>query len=160
MDTLASFNRRRRMKAESRQIPQKLATRLKFVFDPLRESLPLLFSANVDIYWKNYGTGKEELTNCPNIKEVVFGTINNKKLASLHASNVRWKARPFDFSWTVTLFFIAWLLSGMRHRARALSPEEESVRPLPNADLLSSDWFMRLCEGQPFSFEKILVMSL
>jgi len=28
---LASFNRRRRMKAESRQIPQKLAARLKFV---------------------------------------------------------------------------------------------------------------------------------
>ena len=50
--TLASFNRRRRMKAESRQIPQKLAASLKFftVFDTLRESLPLLFSANVDIY--------------------------------------------------------------------------------------------------------------
>jgi len=31
-DTLASFNRRRRMKAESRQIPQKLAARLKFVY--------------------------------------------------------------------------------------------------------------------------------
>jgi len=47
------------MKAESRQIRQKLAARLKFVvFDPLRESLPLLFSANVDIYWKNYETGK------------------------------------------------------------------------------------------------------
>jgi len=28
------------------------------VFDPLRESLPLLFSANIDIYWKNYETGK------------------------------------------------------------------------------------------------------
>jgi len=40
------------MKAESRQIPQKLAARLEFftVFDTLRESLPLLFSANVDIY--------------------------------------------------------------------------------------------------------------
>ena len=32
IDTLASFNRRRRMKAESRQIPQKLAARLKFVY--------------------------------------------------------------------------------------------------------------------------------
>jgi len=32
IDTLASFNRRRRMKAESRQIPQKLATRLKFAY--------------------------------------------------------------------------------------------------------------------------------
>jgi len=31
IDTLASFNRRRRMKAESRQIPQKLPARLKFV---------------------------------------------------------------------------------------------------------------------------------
>jgi len=31
-DMLASFNHRRRMKAESRQIPQKLATRLKFVY--------------------------------------------------------------------------------------------------------------------------------
>ena len=56
------------MKAESRQIPQKLAARLKFftVFDTLRESLPLLFSANVDIYWKNYETGKgriDELSN-------------------------------------------------------------------------------------------------
>jgi len=30
-NTLASFNRRRRMKAKSRQIPQKLAVRLKFV---------------------------------------------------------------------------------------------------------------------------------
>jgi len=30
--TLASFNRRRRMKAESRQIPQKLAAKLKFVY--------------------------------------------------------------------------------------------------------------------------------
>jgi len=27
------------------------------------------------------------------------------------------------------------------------------VRPLPNADFLSSDWFMRLWKGQPFSFE-------
>ena len=32
IDTLVSFNRRRRMKAESRQIPQKLAARLKFVY--------------------------------------------------------------------------------------------------------------------------------
>jgi len=32
IDTLASFNRRRRMKAESRQIPQKLAVRLKCVY--------------------------------------------------------------------------------------------------------------------------------
>jgi len=32
IDTLASFNRRRRMKAESRQIPQKLAARLKCVY--------------------------------------------------------------------------------------------------------------------------------
>jgi len=32
MHTLASFNRRKRMKAESRQIPQKLATRLKFAY--------------------------------------------------------------------------------------------------------------------------------
>jgi len=31
IDTLASFNRRRRMKAESRQIPQKLAARLNFL---------------------------------------------------------------------------------------------------------------------------------
>jgi len=29
------------------------------------------------------------------------------------------------------------------------------VRPLPNADFLSSDWFMRLLWGQPFSFKKI-----
>jgi len=28
------------------------------------------------------------------------------------------------------------------------------------ADFLSSDWFIRLWEGQPFSFEKNLVMSL
>jgi len=48
----------------------------------------------------------------------------------------------------------------MRHRARVLSPEKVSVRPLPNADFLSSDWFMRLWEGQPFSFEKFLVMLL
>jgi len=34
------------------------------------------------------------------------------------------------------------------------------VRPLPNTDFLSSDWFMRLWRGQPFSFEKCLVMSL
>jgi len=34
------------------------------------------------------------------------------------------------------------------------------VRPLPNADFLSSDWFMRLWRGHPFSFEKCLVMSL
>jgi len=26
---------------------------------------------------KNYETGKEELTNCPTIKEVVFGTRND-----------------------------------------------------------------------------------
>jgi len=32
INTLASFNRRRRMKAESRQIPQKLAARLTFVY--------------------------------------------------------------------------------------------------------------------------------
>jgi len=31
---LASFNHRRRMKAESRQIPHKLATKLKFVLLP------------------------------------------------------------------------------------------------------------------------------
>jgi len=32
INTLASFNIRRRMKAETRQIPQKLAARLKFVY--------------------------------------------------------------------------------------------------------------------------------
>jgi len=31
IDMLASFNHRRSVKAESRQIPQKLAARLKFV---------------------------------------------------------------------------------------------------------------------------------
>jgi len=31
------------------------------------------------------------------------------------------------------------------------------VRPLPNEDFISSDWFMRLWKGQPFSFEKFLV---
>jgi len=31
IDMLASFNRRRKMKAESNQIPQKLAARLKFL---------------------------------------------------------------------------------------------------------------------------------
>jgi len=41
-----------------------------------------------------------------------------------------------------------------------VAPEEKCLRPLPNADFLSSDWFMRLWEGQPFSFEIILVMSL
>jgi len=34
------------------------------------------------------------------------------------------------------------------------------ARPLPNADFLSSDWFMSLWRGQPFSFEIFLVMSL
>jgi len=34
------------------------------------------------------------------------------------------------------------------------------VRQLPNADFLGSDWFARLWEGQPFSFENISVMSL
>ena len=29
------------------------------------------------------------------------------------------------------------------------------VRPLPKADFLSSDWLMRLWEGQPFNFENI-----
>jgi len=36
------------------------------VFDPLRESLPLLFSANVDIYWKNYETGKRRIDELSN----------------------------------------------------------------------------------------------
>jgi len=54
----------------------------------------------------------------------------------------------------------AWLLSGIHHRARVLSPEEQFVRLLPNTDFLNSSWLMRLWEGQPFSFEKIPVMSL
>ena len=37
---------------------------------------PLLFSANVDIYWKNYETGKGRIDELSNIKEVVFGTRN------------------------------------------------------------------------------------
>jgi len=41
-----------------------------------------------------------------------------------------------------------------------ISRGKVSVRLLPNADFLNSDWFMRLWEGQPFSFEKILVMLL
>jgi len=54
-----------------------------------------------------------------------------------------------------------WLVSGIHHRAHVLSPKESViVRPLPNADFLSSDWFMRLWKGQPFSFEKFLVMLL
>jgi len=39
-------------------------------------------------------------------------------------------------------------------RTCVISRGKVSVRPLPNADFLSSDWFMRLWEGQPFSFEK------
>ena len=36
------------------------------VFDPLRKSLPLLFSANYDIYWKNYETGKRRIDELSN----------------------------------------------------------------------------------------------
>jgi len=34
-----------------------------------------------------------------------------------------------------------------------LQRKSVSLRPLPNADFLSSDWFMWLCEGQLFCFE-------
>jgi len=45
-------------------------------------------------------------------------------------------------------------------RTCVISREKVSVRPLPNVDFLSSDWSMRLWEGQPLSFEKFLVMLL
>ena len=66
-----------------------------------------------------------------------------------------------DFSWTVTLclsrgFSLAFVIAHVYYLQR----KSVFARPLPNADFLGSDWFMRLWEGQPFSFEKILVMSL
>jgi len=38
-------------------------------------------------------------------------------------------------------------------RTCAISRGSVFLRPPPNADFLSSDWLMRLWEGQPFSFE-------
>jgi len=39
-------------------------------------------------------------------------------------------------------------------RTYVISRGKVSVRPLPNADFLSSEWFMMPSEGQPFSFGK------
>jgi len=55
-----------------------------------------------------------------------------------------------DFSWTVTL---------CSNRVASLwHPSSRtfviSRGKVPNADFLSSDWFIRLWEGQPFSFAK------
>jgi len=54
---------------------------------------------------------------------------------------------------------------GDRKKVEGNGTYEAQKKLLPNfaskyADFLSSDWFMRLWEGQPFSFAKILVMSL
>jgi len=69
--------------------------------------------------------------------------------------------KGLDFSWTVTLclsrgFSLAFVTAHVCYLQR----KNVFVRPLPNADFLSSDWFMRLWEDQPFSFEKFLVMLL
>jgi len=41
-------------------------------------------------------------------------------------------------------------------------PQKKSVflRPLPHAGFLSSDWFMRLWEGQPFSFANFNIVII
>jgi len=53
------------MKAESRQIPQKLATRLKSVYCP--RSVERIPDTTVfRIYWKNYETGKGRIDNLSN----------------------------------------------------------------------------------------------
>jgi len=68
------------MKAESRQIPQKLAARLKFVYC-LRsvERIPATncFRQMLTFTERTLKQEKGELTNCQTIKEVVFGTRNN-----------------------------------------------------------------------------------
>jgi len=81
----------------------------------------------------------------------------------LQASNVRWKARPFLIfrellrsAYRVGSFWSSFVIAHVCYLQR----KSVFVRPLPNTDFLSSDWFMRLWEGQPFSFEKILAMSL
>jgi len=48
-------------------------------------------------------------------------------------------------------FSLAYVIAHMCYLQR----KSVFVRPLPNAEFLSSDWFMRLWKGQPFSFEKI-----
>ena len=53
-----------------------------------------------------------------------------------------------------TLFYRVGSLWHASSRTCVISRRKVSVRPLPNADFLSSDWLMMLCKGQPFSFGK------
>jgi len=112
-----------------------------------------------------YSTVPKEVAYPPTIEQRTFTPV--RKLfyfhhCSLHASNVRWKARPFlTFRELLTLcllrgFSLAFVIAHVCYLLR----KSVFVRPLPNADILSSDWFMRLWEGHPFSFEKILVIIL
>ena len=52
------------------------------------------------------------------------------------------------------LFYRVGSLWHASSRTCVTSKGKVSVRPLPNTDFLSSDWFMMLLEGQPFSFGK------
>jgi len=83
---LASFNHCRSMKAENRQIPQKLADRLKLVLLSSvcgRNHCCCCFP-QIDIHWKNYETRKGRIDELPNNNKAVFGTRKNWKLASLY----------------------------------------------------------------------------
>jgi len=77
---IASFNHCRSMKAESRQLPKKLAARLNFVL------LSSICGGNHCYYCfpqiltfteRTMRQEKGKLTNCPNNNKPVFGTSDN-----------------------------------------------------------------------------------
>ena len=152
------------MKAESRQIPQKLAARLKFVCC-LRsvERIPAttVFRKCWHLLKELWDRKRENWRTVPPSKNMCLEQGITKNW--LHCTLPMYVER-LGLSWFfVNCYALFNRVASLWHassRTCVISRGSVILWPLPNADFLSSDQFMRLWEGQPFSFERYLVMSL
>jgi len=116
-------------------------------------------SANVDIYWKNYETRKgrtDELSH--HQKTCVWNKDEGITKNWLHCTLPMYVER-LGLSWFFVNCYALFnrVVSLWHSSSRTCVISRGKVpflaAPLPNADFLSSYWFMRLWEGQPFRFE-------
>jgi len=95
----------------------------------------------------------------------MFNVVSYKSSVFAYCSPTRrYNASKYVERLCLSWFFVNWYalfksrgfsLALVTAHVCCLQRKSVFVRPLTNADFLSSYWFMRLWEGQPFSFEKI-----
>jgi len=153
------------MKAESRQIPQKLAARLKFVYclqSVERIPATAVFRKCWHLLKELWNRKRENWRTVKPSKKLCLEQGITKNLLN---GTLPMYVERLGLSWFFMNCYALFKLRGfslalVTAHVCYLQRKSVFVRPLPNADFLSSDWFMRLWKGQPITFEKFLVMLL